>query len=429
MPVSRKRKKSKPGNKPPRPAPITFNSTVPELRSAGPANAWDQLMEHRRQLSARRAKLADRHAEELVDELLAIAPGRSDADVEDELGTRFGVRMAEVDQGAPDDSYRPAVLAEAILLAADRRLRESLAEGADSTASWRLLTVVAGLMPPELVGEAHDLVTAHLAASTELAAPAERRVTGPALWARDAYGSRWVVVAPFSSPSGPDRWYLWDVDACAYDVAIVYSGYFPSAELALASWRAAVGETAAGDAVLTPVDDSYLLDSLLIREEGFFRMGGENEALYAEYLRGQRLASAVYEAVGAVRADRTTLDTEEAAAEFESWMRTHRTPPDDFEEIATELASSWSPNDDPVLYPACSPHKVALTVLHMRDYYQDEFATELVTWLPDWISWLAQRNGTPAELAERCMAYASGKPFPGITSDNGQPNYRARVTE
>lgn len=404
---------------------------MPEFRSTGPANAWDQVLDQPRQLAAHRSRLADEHAEELIGELIAIAPERSDADLEDDLGARFGARMAEADEGAVEDAYGPAILAEAILLAADRRVREAGTASADATAPWRVLTVVAGLMPPPLLdGKAHDLVTAHVTGATGFTAPAERRVTGPVLWARDGYGSRWAVVAPFSSPDGPDRWYLWDVDACAYDVVTVYSAYFPSAELALASWREAVGGIAAGGATLTPVDDTFLLESLLIREQGPFRMGGEDEAQHAEYLRGQRLASAAYEAVGDVRAAGTAgLETEAAAAEFGEWIRAHRTPPDDIDEIATELASSWSPNDHPALYPACSPHKVALTVLHMRDYYKDDFAAELISWLPDWVSWLAQRNGTPAELAERCLAYASGEPFPGITGDDDRTDYRARVTE
>ncbi|WP_158647162.1 hypothetical protein [Actinoplanes sp. ATCC 53533] len=49
--------------------------------------------------------------------------------------------------------------------------------------------------------------------------------------------------------------------------------------------------------------------------------------------------------------------------------------------------------------------------------------------LPDWISWLAERNGTPAGLAERCLPYASGEPYPGLTGARHRPDQHARVAE
>lgn len=42
------------------------------------------------------------------------------------------------------------------------------------------------------------------------------------------------------------------------------------------------------------------------------------------------------------------------------------------DELAAELADSWSPRDHPALYPSCSPHKVAVAVLHLCDYYKAE---------------------------------------------------------
>ena len=100
------------------------------------------------------------------------------------------------------------------------------------------------------------------------------------------------------------------------------------------------------------------------------------------------------------------------------------------DELAAEMADSWSPNSQPTLYPFCSPHKVAMTLLHLRDYYQDDFASELVALLPEWIRFLAERTALPAELTERCLAYASGElQFPGILDDRGQMNPMARVSE
>jgi len=67
-------------------------------------------------------------------------------------------------------------------------------------------------------------------------------------------------------------------------------------------------------------------------------------------------------------------------------------------------------------------------VLHIRDYYLDDFADQLLALLPAWTTWLAQRNATPPQLAERCQPYAHGKPHPQL-GDEHRPRYLARVIE
>jgi anti-anti-sigma factor len=78
------------------------------------------------------------------------------------------------------------------------------------------------------------------------------------------------------------------------------------------------------------------------------------------------------------------------------------------DEHAAVMADCWSPRDHPTLYPFCSPHKVAVAVLHLRDYYKDDLAAELVAVLPEWIRFLAEHTCMAAELTERCLAYAAG---------------------
>ncbi|BCB86553.1 hypothetical protein Psuf_038660 [Phytohabitans suffuscus] len=71
-----------------------------------------------------------------------------------------------------------------------------------------------------------------------------------------------------------------------------------------------------------------------------------------------------------------------------------------------------------------------MAVLHLRDFYKDDFAAELVAVLPEWIRFLAEHTAMTTELTERCLAYASGDlQFPGILDDQGRPNPMARVTE
>ena len=97
--------------------------------------------------------------------------------------------------------------------------------------------------------------------------------------------------------------------------------------------------------------------------------------------------------------------------------------------MVTELADSWCLNDISAVFTACSPHRVALGVMHIRGYYLDELADRLVTLLPEWILWLAERNATPLELADRCLSYAEGRPHPQIRVDHIGPDYLARVVE
>jgi hypothetical protein len=74
------------------------------------------------------------------------------------------------------------------------------------------------------------------------------RPAGEPLVARDAYGTRLLLVAPFSYDGGvPDHWYAWDVDLC-WIAVVVGAGVFASAGDALREWRDAVGPAASGAA-------------------------------------------------------------------------------------------------------------------------------------------------------------------------------------
>jgi hypothetical protein len=138
---------------------------------------------------------------------------------------------------------------------------------------------------------------------------------------------------------------------------------------------------AAGAAAFVPVDDVALLDEILPREQGMMRPGGENVLQFAEYHRSKRLAEAVMAAIEASdrspAARQVGLDATTAATRFTAWLRAQRSEqprPVDLDEIITELASSWQIAGPTALYSACSPHRVALVVDHMRGYYQDDFA-------------------------------------------------------
>jgi hypothetical protein len=349
--------------------------------------------------------------------------------------------MAQFEGGAVEDMVNPEDFTGALLSAIDERLHEAEEGDADVAVLQRLLAVVAGVLPFPLNKSAHDLVAEHLDARAAQRVARGRAVTGPVLWARDVYGSRWAVVAPFTSVDGPDRWYLWDVDTCGYEVITVHSGFHRSAESAMAAWRESVGQAAAS-ANLTAVDDRETLGDLLRGEVEGIRIGGEDQEQYAEFLRSRRLGRIAREAVRRVRGRASVpLTAADAKTRFAQRLRQigyhdgmAGDRPDEgpagADELAAEMADSWSPRNHPTLYPFCSPHKVAVAVLHLRDYYQDDYAAELVAILPEWIRLLAEHTGMPAELTERCLAYASGDlQFPGILDDRGRSNPMARVAE
>ena len=368
----------------------------------------------------------------MIDALVTDAPDWSDDDLEDAFCARFGATMVQYDDDAIEDTVNPDDFVQALLSAIDQRLHQT-----DAAVLQRLLTVVARVLPFPLSESARGLVGEHLRTDGARG----RALTGPVLWTHDAYGCRWAVVAPFSSADGPDRWYLWDVDACGYDVVTVDSGFHPSADDALDAWREAVGHAAAG-AALTPAHDPETLDDLLPSDLEETRLGGENQAQYAEFLRCRRLGQTAREATNlGGRGTSVRLTADEAKERFAERLRRlgyHDRPagdgPDEgpagADELATEMANFWSPQFHPTLYPACSPHKVALTVLFLRDFFKGDYAAELVAVLPEWIRFLAEQNGTASDLTERCLEYASGDlQFPGILDAQGQSNAMARVAE
>ncbi|GAA2669683.1 hypothetical protein [Actinoplanes palleronii] len=407
------------------------------------ANPLREVFEYRRRLDEHRTALAAESAGPMVDALIAAAPGWSDDDLEDDFCARFGAAMFQYEGGPLEDRVNPDDFVRAVLSVLDERVHEAEESGIGLAVVQRLLAVVAGVLPAPLSASAQDLFAEHLDDAAAERAIRGRAVIGSALWARDSYGSRWAVVAPFASADGSGRWYLWDVDACGYEVATVYSGFYQSAEGALAEWRQAVGPSAAG-ATLTPADDTETLDALLVGEVEGIRPGGEDQEQYAEFLRSRRLGRTVRQAAGLAQPSGRTfarLSADTAAEQFARRLRrlghdnrpageASGEGPAGATDLAAEMADSWSPREYPGLYPACSPHKVAAVVLHLRDFYKDDFAAELVAILPEWIRFLAEHTGMTADLTKRCVDYASGEPqFPGLLDEHGRPSLMTRVTE
>lgn len=401
------------------------------------ADAWRGLTAYRDEVNARRASRAAAAATDLVTDLVAVLANQPDVIVEDELCLRLGMLLREAQQDPVDDRLPPPLLAQALVVAAVAAVEATTGKADARCAPRRVLTAVAGILPyPDSEAAVDAIVRLRDAVGGRAlpAAPPGPVVTGPVLWTRDRYGSRFAVTAPITTEDQPERWYLWDIDACGHQAFTVHSGFYPTPEAALAAWQAGVGQIAAVGTVLAPVDDPWLLAQLLPVEEGMLRSGGENVEQCAEYHRSKRLAEAVKQAIRQ-RETRpgSGLDAATAAVEFTAWLRVRHADqqelPEDVDELATELADSWCINGIDAVFTTCSPHRVALCVLHVRGYYLDDFADQLVALLPDWTRWLAARNDTPPELADRCVLYAEGQPHPQVRVDGIGPNYLARVIE
>ncbi|MGH3940712.1 MAG: hypothetical protein ACRDTG_19165 [Pseudonocardiaceae bacterium] len=108
---------------------------------------------------------------------------------------------------------------------------------------------------------------------------------------------------------------------------------------------------------------------LMPAEDGFLRAGGENADQFTEYHRSKRLAEAAIEVAGPGRVGQVAdFDAATAVAEFVTWLRRSGRPePDELEEVSKELADSWCLDSPAAVYGTCSPHRVALTVLHLRN--------------------------------------------------------------
>jgi hypothetical protein len=372
------------------------------------------IAEYRQASTARRQSIAADQAEALISELVGQAAAFPGDALEDQLCVRLGSVLSHLDGMHPDEVVDPEVFAPVLLAKA-----VEAAHGSDDTdPRRRVVSTVARILPRRSGGFQDPL------------GPPEPVLTGQALWTRDAYGSRFAITAPFSSLDGADRWYLWDVDACGLRALTVYNAYFDTSGAALDAWTAGVGEAATADSTLEPIDDPGLAAELLTPEDGIMRIGGENEQQFAEFHRSRRLAEVLIESFGPVPAPgRPELDVKRAAKQFGTWLRAQGTPPQGLSDLATELADTWSPGAPDQLYGTCSPHRVALVRSMIQDYYTDEFADQLIALLPDWISWLADRNGTPAELADRCRPYALGEPYPGLQDRDGALEPLARVSE
>jgi hypothetical protein len=228
------------------------------------------------------------------------------------------------------------------------------------------------------------------------------RPAGEPLAARDAYGSRLLLMAPFSYDGGaPDHWYAWDIDLC-WIAAVV--GVFASAEDALGEWRDAVGPAASG-AALSPCAagmTARLLAPCL--QTGFLAnvlQGSEPRELIREYYRLRRRARDLTVSAD-TGAGSSPFDAGHLDDAFPGWYAARH---DDVPETAAEaigtILGEWGSHENPDerSFCACSPHRIEMAAHLIREGYFAGYANPALRLLPEWTEWCIEQPATEDDEA------------------------------
>jgi len=235
----------------------------------------------------------------------------------------------------------------------------------------------------------------------------------------DAYGTRFLLVAPFGYDGGEvDHWYAWDIDAC-WLLTVVAAGVFDSAQEALAEWQHAAGPPAAGTALspasprltarlLAPCLESGPMSEML--------QGYEPRELLREYYRLRQRASALVGSADAPATDDAAApssgdddDFSPVRETFLDWYRArHDTVPPNAADVVDIILHEWGPSVQPGERSsyASSPHRIEMAARLIRDAYLTDYANAALRLLPEWTQWCIEQYGLNADLAARSRAAA-----------------------
>jgi hypothetical protein len=248
-----------------------------------------------------------------------------------------------------------------------------------------------------------------LAADVALPVDGPRPAGDPQV-ACDAYGTRFLLVAPFGYDGEEvDHWYAWDIDTC-WILNVVGAGAFGSPQDALAEWQEAVGPAAGTElSPSTPGMTARLLAACL-RTGPMSDMleGFEPRELIREYYRLRRRAHALVRSADAP-ASSEVQDPEPVREAFLSWYAArHDEVQEDTSDAVGTIIYEWGPEpplDERSRY-ASSPHRIEMTARLIRDGFLPEHANEALRLLPEWTQWCIEQSGLTGDLASRSRAAA-----------------------
>jgi hypothetical protein len=235
------------------------------------------------------------------------------------------------------------------------------------------------------------------------------QAAGDPLVACDAYGTRFLLAAPFGyDGEAPDHWYAWDIDSC-WILCVVGAGVFGSAQDALAEWQQAVGP-AAGTA-LSPgppeLTARLLAPCLATGPMSDILEGSEPRELIREYYRLRRRASALVPSVSATAASSDADDSGPAREAFLAWYAArHGDVPPDAADAVDTILYEWGPHPEERSRYACSPHRIEMAAHLIRDGYIPGYANAALHLLPEWTQWCIEQSGLTGDFAARSRAAA-----------------------
>ena len=233
--------------------------------------------------------------------------------------------------------------------------------------------------------------------------------TGDVYRMRDAYGTRFAVLADFAYGRGGTPFvFLFDIDASDAVVRLVRADVFDDVDQAAAAWLSDVGDTAGEKTPRPVVEPSELmcLTHLNLGEDAIF--GDETRVVMDNWFRAQRRINDLAEALDArgmslpqAESLYHDLDFTPMTDEFTSWYVGRRGAEPDPDGVAG-LAEQWMEGVLPETRYAVSPGRIAAQLTLVRDSIPDHPVTLAVKALfPDWLAWLAERADLPEHLRER----------------------------
>ena len=229
---------------------------------------------------------------------------------------------------------------------------------------------------------------------------------------RDAYATRFAVIAGFCYPGGIDSSaYLFDIDACG-TIRLAGAGVFDDVEQAAAAWREQVGVSAHG-LVPVPATASSLTCLVYCEHAEQILSGSEPRALMDNWFRGPRRMRDVTDALRGQGVDLPIprslyrdIDFAPMAVEFTGWHSAqHGYAPsrDAVEALATEWLEGMLPGTE----HAISPHRSQFYRELIGDWRDDPVTDAALALLPEWVRWNGEQAGVPAHLIESAVSAAS----------------------
>lgn len=238
------------------------------------------------------------------------------------------------------------------------------------------------------------------------------QATGDVWVMRDAYGTRFGVIAGFCYPGGIDpSVYLFDIDACG-TIGLAGAGVFDDVEQAAAAWREQGGVSAEG-VVPVPATAGSLTCLVYCEHAEQILSGRESRAVMDNWFRGPRRLRDVADALRGqgvdlpkIRPLYRDIDFAPMAAAFTSW-HTERRGHVPSRDAVESLAEEWLEGMLPSTEHAVSPHRSQFYRALIGDWRDDPVTDAALALLPEWVRWNGEQAGLSARLIERAVAAAS----------------------